>query len=116
MSVSIKTVKDINTHSGSVDQTVVPYKAYMRISCIEMEKARRMTERKQAVERIKQIDKRLSEIEGEKQGLQNRLTQAQEPLQSHGPSPKGNKANLPRAGEGVRQDDSFVAEGFKIKY
>lgn len=69
MAVPGRTVKDIRTNSGRVDQISQPYRAFMRISALEMEKARRGMERKSAMERIDQIDARFREIEGEKKVL-----------------------------------------------
>ena len=40
--VKRKSVNDIKTHAGTVDQTFLPHKAFMRISCLEMEKAHRI--------------------------------------------------------------------------
>ena len=72
---SIPSVKNIRTHSGSMDQTATPYKAYMCISCLEMEKERRLSEKKEAMARVELIDLRIVEIEAEKQVLQNELAQ-----------------------------------------
>ena len=46
--INLRSLKDIRTHSGRVDRVVVPYMAYMKISCLEMEKARRETEKSSA--------------------------------------------------------------------
>lgn len=66
---SIKGIRDIRTHSGKVGRTSIPYMAYMNISCLEMEKARREKEKISAQMRIKNIDGRLAEIEAEKGDL-----------------------------------------------
>jgi len=63
---NLRGLRDIRTHSGRVDRVGVPYKAYMKISCLEMEKARREKEKGSAQLRIRNIDKRLEEIEAEK--------------------------------------------------
>jgi hypothetical protein len=47
--------------------------AYMKISCLEMEKARRDREKFSAETRIRNIDSRLKEIEAEKAALLVRL-------------------------------------------
>lgn len=73
MSIPRKRMKDIKTHAGIVDQTFIPHKAFMRISCLEMEKAHRMRERDNARLRIDAIDARLKEIEDEKESLLNRI-------------------------------------------
>jgi len=46
-----------------------PYRAYMKISCLEMEKARRGSERESAMHRVRIIDERFREIEAEKAAL-----------------------------------------------
>ena len=69
----IRSVKDIRTRSGSPDQTLVPYKAYMVITALEMEKFRRETERKNLAVRLESINNRLRMIEAEKTTLIRRL-------------------------------------------
>jgi hypothetical protein len=82
-------LRDIRTHSGRVNRVGIPYMAFMHISCLEMEKARREKERLGAQVRINDIDRRIKEIDAEKdlilKGLGERKTDA-----SHEPaSPKG---------------------------
>ena len=62
-------LQDIPTLSGRVDQTSLPYKAYMKVACLEMEKARRGKERESASFRVKNIDARFKEIEDEKAAI-----------------------------------------------
>ncbi len=62
-------LKNIRTLAGKVDRIAEPYRAYMQVTCLEMEKARRMTERRSASQRIRDLDSRLREIEVEKTGL-----------------------------------------------
>ena len=62
-------LREIHALSGRVDQVSLPYRAYMKITCLEMEKARRASERKSASQRIANIDARLKEIEAEKAAL-----------------------------------------------
>jgi len=38
---NIRNLQDIRTHSGRVDEAHQPYKAYMKIAALEMEKVRR---------------------------------------------------------------------------
>ncbi len=38
-------LRDIPTLSGRVDRVSLPYRAYLKISCLEMEKVRRARER-----------------------------------------------------------------------
>ena len=66
---NVRGLQDIPTLSGRVDQTSLPYKAYMKVACLEMEKARRGKERESASFRVKNIDARVKEIEDEKASL-----------------------------------------------
>jgi hypothetical protein len=68
-SSTIKGVQNIRTHAGRANQSTKPYQAYFRIGALEMEKARRATERQSAMERVNTIDTRVREIETEKSGL-----------------------------------------------
>lgn len=66
-------LRDIRTHSGRVNRVGIPYMAFMNISCLEMEKARREKERLSAQIRINDIEKRIKEIEAEKDLILKRL-------------------------------------------
>lgn len=66
-------LRDLRTLSGRVDDVSLPYRAYMKITCLEMEKARRGRERNSARRRITDIDARLEEIDAEKAVLQQSL-------------------------------------------
>ncbi len=63
---TIRGVQSIRTNSGKVDIFSEPYRAFMQISALEMEKARRGKERDSAMQRVRQIDARFREIEKEK--------------------------------------------------
>ncbi len=67
MSIVLKGVQNIRTMSGRVDEAAAPYKAYMKISMLEMEKYRRSKEKMSAEAKLKMIDQRFKEIEEEKQ-------------------------------------------------
>ncbi len=69
----IRGIKNIRTRSGSPDQVLVPYKAYMAITALELEKFRRETERKNLTVRLGSINNRLRAIEAEKTTLIRRL-------------------------------------------
>lgn len=66
MSVPRRTMRDIKTLTGRVDRIANPYMAYMQITCLEMEKARKRKERESAQHRLATLDTRLREIEIEK--------------------------------------------------
>lgn len=63
----LRGLQNIRTMSGRVDDSAIPYKAYMKLSVLEMEKYRRGKEKTSALERLRTIDQRFQEIEVEKQ-------------------------------------------------
>lgn len=63
---NLKSLREIKTHSGKGQRADIPYMAFMKISCLEMEKARREKERDTAEARIHNINSRIAEIETEK--------------------------------------------------
>jgi hypothetical protein len=69
MTIPRRGLQDIRTLSGRVGKATIPYMAYLRISHIELEKARRTRESESAQQRINDIATRLAEIEAEKAGL-----------------------------------------------
>ncbi|HWR11660.1 MAG TPA: hypothetical protein VN445_07555 [Rectinemataceae bacterium] len=100
----VRGVQNIKTLSGRVDDAAAPYKAYMKLSILEMEKYRKNKEKTSALERLQAIDQRFQEIEVEKQKtLQSLETQDISPLRQRWPV---ESTALPYAG----------AEPFKIRY
>jgi hypothetical protein len=85
-------VKDIRTRSGTPDQVILPYKAYMAITALEMEKFRRETERDNLMLRLNNVNARLQTVESEKAALLQRLGKdaagrpGRQPLKSSRPS------------------------------
>ncbi len=69
MRIPARGLKNIRTLAGRADTHALPYRRFMQITCLEMEKARRNAERSSAAARIHDIDTRLNEIEEEKQTL-----------------------------------------------
>jgi hypothetical protein len=69
MAIPRRGLTNIRTLSGRVDQVALPYRAYMQITCLEMEKSRRDREREAANKRVREIDVRLEEIAREQQEL-----------------------------------------------
>ena len=104
MAIPTKGLNNIRTLSGRVDQVSLPYRRYMQISCLEMEKARRGVERKSASQRIALIDTRLEQIEKAKQEL----------LEVVATSGQGVPARLP--GLELKPTIRRSAGGFKIRY
>jgi len=73
MAIPSKGLTNIRTLAGRVDQLRVPYRCYMQITCLEMEKARRGAERKSAMARVDAIDRRFACIEREKAATLRRI-------------------------------------------
>ena len=69
MAIPTKGLNQLRTLSGRGDQLSLPYRSYMQITCLEMERARRNMERKSASHRVALIDTRIEEIEKSKQDL-----------------------------------------------
>jgi hypothetical protein len=105
MAVPSRGLNQIRTLSGRTDQLSVPYRSYMQISCLEMERARRNTERKAAGQRIALIDARIEEIDKAKQEL----------LQAAAAGGQGTPARLP-GGLEVKPAPRRSMGGFKIRY
>ncbi len=103
MAIPTKGLNNIRTLSGRVDQLSLPYRAYMQITCLEMEKSRRDRERKTASKRVEEIDARLGEIDQEKQELFRAVAPRQRA--SGAPAGPGGEARTPAS-----------AGGFKIRY
>jgi hypothetical protein len=97
MAIPRRGILDIRTISGRVPKATLPHEAYLRISHIEMEKARKTVESEKARQMMADIAARLAEIEAEK----NALLQSMGERGGHTPSRTG----PPRS-----------TGGFKIKY
>jgi hypothetical protein len=98
MTIPRRGIQDIRTLTGKVRKATIPHEAYLRISHIEMEKARKTQESERARQLMADIAARLVEIEAEKANL----------LQTMGE--RGGKATPARTGP------SRHTGGFKIKY
>jgi hypothetical protein len=94
---SIRSIQDIRTLEGWGDLAKQPYRAFMKITCLEMEKARRTKERESALLRVRNIDDRLREIEIEKESLMKVLGMPDSGGSGPGPAPVS-----ARGGEGFR--------------
>jgi hypothetical protein len=104
MAIPAKGLNQIRTLSGRADQLSLPYRDYMQISCLEMERARRNTERKSASQRIALIDARIEEIDKTKQDLLQAVSASGEGAPAGQPGSRPEPA--PRRNTG----------GFKIRY
>lgn len=104
MTIPRKGLRDLRTLAGRTDQLALPYRAYMQITCLEMERVRRNQERRSASQRIAIIDARLKEAEAEKAAL----------LQSVGEGNAGKVGGAPAAES--KSAPSEIKRGFKIRY
>ena len=101
---TIRSVKDIRTHSGTPDNVFVPYKAYLAIGTLEMEKFRRETERKNLAARLEIINNRVRTIDAAKTALAQRL--------ANEPAGKTIKSSLPTK----ESTPNGRVGGFKYQY
>ncbi len=85
----LRSLRDVRTLSGMVDKASNPYMGYMKVSCLEMEKSRRGKEKESALQRVKNIDARLREIEAEKKTILSALSgqNGDHPAGEPGPEP-----------------------------
>lgn len=105
---NLRGLQDLPTISGKVDPKNAPYKAYMRISNLEMEKARRGMERKSALHRVKIIESRFLEIEAEKASLLQAISEQK--INNPIIDASGNDHNDPNLRTGR------TINGFKLRY
>ena len=101
---TIKGLRTIRTMAGRVNPLFVPHQAHLQVACLEMEKARRTTERNSASRRMAEIDARLRAIEAEEAALVQRLADRD----------KGKRVELPAAG--VRLTGRRSAGALRIRY
>jgi hypothetical protein len=99
----IRGLQNIRTHSGTSSQVSEPYKAFLRIGSLEMEKARRGKEKESAMLRVQNIDSRFRDIDAEKEDL----------LESMGLD-AGNGKSDPAAGP--KPSNGAKRDGFKFNY
>ncbi len=69
MAIPRRSIQDIRPLTGKVRSAILPHEAYLRISHIEMEKARKTQESEKAKQLMADIAARLVEIEAEKEAL-----------------------------------------------
>lgn len=75
MPIPRRTFREVKTLSGRVDKIANPYMAYMQITCLEMEKARKGREKASAIGRVQVIDNRLRELDTEKAAILRALAE-----------------------------------------
>jgi hypothetical protein len=98
MAIPRRGLQDIRTRTGKVGKATLPHEAYLRISHIEMEKARKLVESEKARQLMADIAARIQEIEAEKDQL------LQEVADCHDDHKR------------QQSDFSQNINGFKIKY
>ena len=69
MGIPCRGLKNIRTLSSRINANAVSYRGYMQVTCLEMEKVRRLTERNKTLARIAELDTRLAQIEQEKRAI-----------------------------------------------
>ena len=107
MAIPQRGLREIRTNAGKQDQAHRPYRAYMQITCLEMEKARRGNERRSALLRIANLDARLQEIETEKAALLRAL-------EERNPGNGGKSAGVPNLEP--KPSPRRSAGGFRLRY
>ena len=75
MPIPLRGLRTIRTLAGRVDRVCVPHRAHLQIACLEIEKARRTSERTATMRRVAELDARLSAIEAEEAALFQRLAE-----------------------------------------
>ena len=95
MAMPTRGLRNLRTLSGRADAGCSPYRVYMQVTCLEMEKARRGSERRAAALRIAEIDTRLHEIEVEKTRLLQKMAEC-------GVAPRQPPRSAPAAGARAR--------------
>ncbi|MFZ2446990.1 MAG: hypothetical protein WAW37_11585 [Syntrophobacteraceae bacterium] len=121
MSIPSKTVKglqDIRSHSGRAREGAIPHKAYMRLSCLEMEKFRRARERESAMTRVRNIDARCREIDAEKAIILGLMKEEDTPGLARAPEGAGGPGTGRVSGGADGRDPGATRNtgGFKLKY
>ncbi len=101
MAIPIRGLRTIRTFAGRVDRVFVPQRAHVQIACLEIEKARRVAERRTASQRVAELDARLREIETEEAALMQGLAEHK-------------RVGLP--GAGIRPTPQGSARAFRIRY
>jgi len=87
-------IQDIRSLTGRVKKATLPHEVFLRISHIEMEKARKTRESKKAQQLVADIAARLKEIEAEKDALLRGIGEREvDPSQAR-PGPPPNSGGL----------------------
>jgi hypothetical protein len=104
MPIPIRGLRTVRTLAGKVGHVEVPHRAHLRIACLEIEKARCITERTSSLRRVAELDSRLQEIETEQTVLLEALAKRKAMHSGEGP------------GHGARPAARRSGVPFKIRY
>jgi hypothetical protein len=85
--IPLRGLRTIHTLAGKVNLVAVPHRAHLQIACLELERARRTTERTSAFRRVAELDARLKEIEAEQASLLQALADRKETTGAAGTGP-----------------------------
>lgn len=121
MTVSSKPVRgmrSIRTLGSKADSNTTPYKAYMRLFTLELEKSRRQQERKSAAQRVQNIDTRFREIEVEEAELLAVAGACRAAPVGSTAAPTGNAGTAASRAEPARQKKipGSASGAFKVRY
>jgi hypothetical protein len=111
MPAPLRGLKNIRTLAGRVDAAALPYRGFMQITCLEMEKARRGAERNSAAQRMRDIDARLEDIEKEKRALLAAVNPRARPRGA----PKSS-GSIRAPGQPEKPAAPLPGRGFRIRY
>lgn len=119
MTIPTRGLRHVRTLSGASDESLMPYRAYMKISCLEQEKIRRGRERDRALRWVEQINVRLAEIEIEKEKLLAIV--GQEGTPEPPPKPAAKKARSRKKADKrpeprTRSTLQWGADGLRLRY
>jgi hypothetical protein len=87
MAIPRRGLQDIPTLTGKVKRATLPHEVFLRISHIEMEKARKNLESEKARQRMADIAARLQDIEAEKAALLQAVAPPGPEAERPGPDP-----------------------------
>ncbi len=73
---TLRGLQSIRTHSNRNESSFSPYKAFMKLTALEMEKVRRNKEKDSAMERLQELRTRFREIDAEKAVILKQLAAA----------------------------------------
>jgi hypothetical protein len=107
---TVRSLRSIRTHSGTIEGTIIPYKAYVVVTTLEMEKFRREAERAKLITRFEFIKTRLEFIESEKADILRRM--------GRGPdrSPIEDRTPLESQEPTLSATPTHARTGFRMKY